>query len=366
MMFFSPYNLKGLSLKNRSVRSATWLGMADGDGAPGPKLIEVLARLAQNELALIVNGHSFISPEGQATPFQQGLHKDDLIPAHRRLTDAVHRCGGLVAAQLTHAGAVAREKLSGRRPVCFSRTELTPHGCALLEEDDIGRLVAQFAEAARRAQKAGYDAVQLHAAHGYLISQSLSPLFNTREDQYGGSLEGRAGFACEIIRAVRQVIGSDMPLLIKQNGSDLEPGGIEPLEAAEMALILEKNGLDGVEISGGLSSSRGRGPTPAGIGTVQGEACFLASARIFRKKLTLPIILVCGMRNLDTVEGILHEGSADLISFCRPLICEPDLILRWAQGECRSSRCISDNRCFRPGMAGKGVRCETFFGEGDS
>ncbi|WP_035040934.1 NADH:flavin oxidoreductase [Desulfovibrio sp. X2] len=360
---FEPVSLKSMTLQNRFVRSATWEGLAGDDGAATPRLAELLAELARNEVGLVIPGHAFVSPEGRAGFKQLGAHDDAMLPGLSALASAVHRAGGRIALQLAHAGAAAAAQLSGLPAVGPSapKGEGEP-ACAELDQAGMSALVQAFARAAARAKKAGIDAVQIHGAHGYLLSQFLSPAWNRRTDGYGGALENRARLLLEVAAAVRAAVGPDYPVLAKLNSEDFVPGGFSPAEAAAVAAMLEEASVDAVELSGG-SRAAGEERMPARKGRIKGpedEVYYREAARLYKERVKIPLILVGGIRSYEIAEELVRSGAADLISLSRPLICEPALVKRWHEGDTRPAECVSDNACYTPILAGEGVRCETF------
>lgn len=357
---FDATILRGLSLKNRFVRSATWEGLATPKGEVTPALIDTMTRLAHGEVGLIISGHTYVQTVGQASPWQLGLHSDDRIDGLTELTAAVHAAGGKIIAQLAHAGNFAAEQLTGQVPVVASAHEGLADGPRHeLTIKDIDDLTADYAAAARRAKAAGFDGVQLHSAHGYLLSQFLSPLFNRRRDDFGGAIQNRCRLHLAVVRAVRAAVGADWPILMKINGQDYAEGGLELADSVACAKMLAEAGLDAIEISGGLLTNRKLSPSRAGIRNPDKEAYFRKDAHAFKAALSIPVILVGGMRSFGVAEQMVTEGVADYISMSRPLIREPDLIRRWHSGDRRPALCNSDNRCFKPAMDGQGVYCVT-------
>ncbi len=357
---FDTGTINGMTLANRFVRSATWEGMATEDGRVTPKLIDTMTALANGGAGLIISGHAYVTPVGQASPWQMGIYDDSLIDGLRSMTDAVHATGGLIIAQLAHAGHFALEKAVGTAPVVASNFEgLAQTPRAELSEADIRDLENAYVAAAERARAAGFDGVQLHSAHGYLLSQFLSPWFNRRTDSYGGSLDNRVRIHVETIRAIRKAVGSDFPLLVKINCEDFSDGGLTVKESLEAAKQMVAAGLDAIELSGGLLTGGKLSPSRPNINKAEKEAYFKEAARAFKTSLGVPLILVGGIRSLDVAEGLFTSGTADYFSMSRPLIREPDLIRRWQSGDRTRARCLSDNLCFRPGMTGKGIYCVT-------
>ena len=317
-----------------------------------------MTELAEGEVGLIMSSHAYVRRDGQAGPFQLGIYTDDFIDGYRKLTRAVHGFDTKIVLQISHAGAFASGKLIGETPVALSSVEnFTESPRRIMDQEEIGVLVRAFAQGARRAKEAGFDGVQIHGAHGYLLSQSLSPALNKRNDNYGGSLKNRARFLMEVLGAVRDEVGSDFPLLIKLNAEDFLEGGLTLTESVQVGEMLEKGGIDAIELSGGTFFSGKLNPSRLGIATEEKEAYFREAAKTFKQKVNVPLILVGGNRSFRVAEKLVREGSAEYISMSRPFIREPGLIKRWASGDLRKARCLSDNFCFKPGMEGKGVYC---------
>jgi 2,4-dienoyl-CoA reductase-like NADH-dependent reductase (Old Yellow Enzyme family) len=356
---FHEARIRSMRLPNRFVRSATWEGLATPEGACTDRLLGVIDRLAEGEVGLIITGHGYVSREGQAGPWQLGYHDDSLLPGLEELVRTAHRHGSRIAAQLAHAGARAAAGLSGREAI--GPSPVHKDGalvCREMGRPEIERVVRAFANAAARAQRAGFDAVQIHAAHGYLLSQFLSPVMNRRRDEYGGSLANRSRIVLQVVRAVREAVGRDYPLLIKLNSEDFMEGGFSVEEMLALSAQLESEGLDAVELSGGtLDDASRHSPSRPGAVAKEKEAYYQGAARRFKEQVRLPLILVGGIRSLEVAEQLVAEGVADCIALCRPLICEPDLVKRWRGGDRRASACLSDNRCFQPAIAGEGLRC---------
>jgi len=357
---FEETEINGMKLANRFVRSATWEGMATAEGAVTPRLVDVMTRLAEGRVGLIISSHAYVRKDGQAGLYQLGIYDDRLIRGLQGMTEAVHARGGKIVAQLAHAGLFGNTRLSGEEPVVVSSIDeyaLPPH--KVMGAADIQALVEAFRGAAERAKTAGFDGVQLHAAHGYLLSQFLSPGFNMREDGYGGSAEKRARAVLDVVAAVRQAVGESFPVLIKMNCEDFLEGGLTLEDALRTGTLLQEAGIDAIELSGGTLVSGKLSPSRAGIKSEDREAYFKDAARVFKKTLKIPIILVGGIRSFQVAERLVDEGFADYISMSRPFIREPDLVRRWASGNRSKAGCLSDNQCFGPGMAGEGVYCVT-------
>jgi 2,4-dienoyl-CoA reductase-like NADH-dependent reductase (Old Yellow Enzyme family) len=356
---FESTVLNGMVLRNRFVHSATNEGMANADGSANERLIRWQEEVAEGEVGLVIPGNAFVSNQGKSRPGQMGVHNDETVPGLSRMAEAVHKHGSRIALQLTHAGGnmyVPSETGTALGPSDMKLTELS---CRAMTKEDIDQTVTDFAQAAARARRAGCDAVQLHGAHSYLISQFLSPYFNHRTDEYGGSLENRARFAIEVLRAVRSAVGPDFPVLIKINSEDFLENGFALDDMVPYALMLESEGIDAIEISGGTHFSDPRYFCSRPTGTVPKgqEIYFKEAAELYKREVKVPLILVGGVRSLGVAEGVVKTGLADYVALCRPLIREPDLVKRWRLGDVRPSTCISCNLCFRPVRAGEGVYC---------
>jgi len=354
---FEMTYIKGMGLQNRFVRSATWEGMATGEGACTPRLTELMRELAQGGVGLIITSHAYVRQDGQATPWQLGIYGDELIPPLRQMTQAVHEAGGRIVVQIAHAGLFGVPG-PGRAVLAVSRVEkFAGSPTKAMSPGDIHELVEAFARAAERAKAAEFDGVEVHAAHGYLLSQFLSPAFNRREDGYGGSIENRARAVLEVVGKVRAAVGPDFPVLVKLNSEDYLEGGFTLADSVRAGELLEEGGIDAIELSGGTLISKRLSPSRAGIKSEEQEAYFQDAARAFKKTIRIPLMLVGGIRSFAVAERLVGEGTADYISMSRPFIREPHLVKRWAGGDLRRAACLSDNQCFGPGMGGEGIYC---------
>ncbi len=357
---FESSEINKMKLGNRFIRSATMEGMASDDGSCTLKLINLMTELARGGVGLIISGQTYIRPDGKARPWQLGVHIDELIPKLHELTDAVHENKCKIALQLSHAGIFSNFELTGQTPIAPSCVEgIAKRPCKVMTAEDIQAVVEAFAAAAQRAKAAGFDGVQIHGAHGYLLSQFISPKFNLRGDQYGGSIENRARMPIEVLRAIRGAVGSDFPILIKMNSKEFTDEGLMPEEFVQVGRILTDEGIDAIEVSGGLPINPKTMPSQLGINNEVKEAYFQEEAKMLKIQTNVPIILVGGIRSFHVAERLVAEGVADYISMSRPLIREPHLINRWKAGDLTKSTCVSDNMCFQPASEGKGVYCVT-------
>ena len=353
---FETSEINGMRLSNRFVRSATWEGLAAADGACTPDFKEFYRKLAQGGVGLIITSHTFVRSDGQGTPRQLGLHRDELIPDLLDLTQTVHQFDSRIAVELSHAGILTNEKLIGEAPRAVSAVEqFNQAPVSELSPDEIEGIVNAFALAAQRAQKAGFDAVQIHAAHGFLMSQFLSPAFNKRTDAYGGPVENRSRALLEVLRSIRSAVGSEFPVLVKLNSDDVIEGGLTLEDALEVANLLQADGIDAIEISGGTIITGDH--CQKDIDSEEKEAYWRDAARVLKQNLEVPLILVGGVRSFNLAERLVDDGYADYISMSRPFIREPGLVNRWASGDRSKATCLSDNLCRGPLLEGGGIYC---------
>ncbi len=266
--------------------------MAGLDGKVNDQLLDCMAELARGEVGLIITGHAHVTREGQAGLRQMGIYSNAMIDSLKQVTSAVHKNDGLVAVQLAHAGknGIGKDEYAPLGP-----SDVIVDGvkkASAMTVDEIERTVKAFGDAAERAVKSGFDAVQIHAAHGYLLSQFLSGYYNLRDDAYGGTLENRAKFLVQVYEEIRQRVGKSFPVLVKINSEDFLEGGI----------------------------------------TV--------------KEIKIPLILVGGFLSFNIAEEVITSGLANYVALSRPLIREPGLVKRWAAGDRKKASCISCNKCF--------------------
>lgn len=356
---FDEVRIKGMHLANRLVRSATWEGMCDEAGRPTSKLASYYTTLARGGVGLLISGYAYVRPDGKQLPGQLGIYTDEFIPGLAMLAEAVHREAGKICIQLVHCGGQTAEKAINSRPVAPSSIVAAqyPETPEELSVAGIAEIVRSFAAGAWRAKEAGCDAVQLHAAHGYLINQFLSPLTNRRGDAYGGDIEGRCRFMIEVYRAVRAAVGNDFPVLAKLNGSDNLEGGLTLDDAVVAARCLDEEGIDAIEVSGGTPASGEETPVRQGIDSRDREAYNLPQAYRIKNAVGCPVMVVGGLRSFELVDGIIRREEADFVAVSRPLIREPDLPRRWEEGNEVHARCISCNGCFKPGLKEGGIYC---------
>ena len=362
MHAFTPGRIGRLEVKNRFVRAATSETMATESGTVTPALIELHQTLAANGVGLSLLGHAFVHPRGQSLPNQTGIHHDAMIPGLARLTDAVHREGGLIFAQLAHAGNQGgMDGISMLAPSSVPNA-LTGSVAEPARDEEIEEAIDAFGAAAARAVEAGFDGMHIHAANGYLISSFGSPHSNTRSDRWGGDAEGRSRLLTRVYQSIREAVGPDYPVTAKVGMEDQVDGGLDLAESVDRVRLLAGLGLDAVEVSVGLMASGAdscqkyvavdrrraladhlylRMFSPPG-----GEAYFEPYAQAVRAAVAdLTLLLVGGIRTTETVERVLAEGSCDFVCLARPLIREPDVVAQIDAGRRGRFDCTSCNLC---------------------
>jgi 2,4-dienoyl-CoA reductase-like NADH-dependent reductase (Old Yellow Enzyme family) len=356
---FDHTTINGMDIRNRLVRSATWEGMCDAEGRPTSRLTNYYRNLAKGRIGLIISGYTFIRKEGKQLPSQMGIYTDDFAAEMKSLTRAVHDEGGKICIQLVHAGGQTDSATAGRRPFAPSSVSLAqfPEVPEELTKEDIVEIIAAFGDAAGRAKAYGFDAIQLHGAHGYLINQFLSPLTNKRTDAYGGSIEARCRFLLEVYRMVRQTVGKNYPVMIKLNGADFVDGGLSVEDAVYAAKILANEGIDAIEVSGGTSASGNKNPVRTKIKSPEQEAYNLEQAKEIKLAVSCPVMVVGGYRSFSVADQSIRKEGLDYIAMARPFIREPNLVQRWQQGDTSVAKCISCNGCFKPGLKEGGIYC---------
>lgn len=375
-ILFTPLDLAAVRIRNRFVHSATYEVMALETGEVTERLVKRYRILARGEVGLIIPGYMYVHPLGRACRHETGIHDDRMIPGLSRLAGAVHEEGGKIVFQLAHAGRQTTKTMIGGKPLGPSAGGRDPFYFVKPREMDGGQIeeaILAFGAAARRAVEAGADGIQLHAAHGYLINQFLSPFFNRRTDEWGGSDENRFRFLKELLSEVRKETPRGMPVLVKLNSHDHTPReGITPSLAAWYAGRLSELGIHGLEISCGsvwysfMNMCRGEVPVkelvrslplwkkPLGmmmLGMMAGKYGFERGYNIDAAKRIRPVLgdtalfVVGGLRKAEEMRKVLEERYADGISMSRPFIREPFLVRRIREGKTDASACISCNRC---------------------
>jgi 2,4-dienoyl-CoA reductase-like NADH-dependent reductase (Old Yellow Enzyme family) len=348
---FEPFSIGKMELRNRFVRSATWDATADELGAVTDTSVALYRTLGQGRIGLIVTGFGFVSSHGQSVPAQYGVHNNEMIPGLRRLVQAVHEGGGKIALQIAHAGTNSPYlRAKGAASMAVSTTPGSDSPYREMTGEEIESIINDFIAAAVRGREAGFDAIQLHGAHGYLMSQFLSPRFNRRTDKWGGSPEKRRTFHLEVIQKIRRAIGADIPLMIKFGVGNDRDDGLTLGESVAAAQQMVRLGINAVEIS--TSSNTFTTIMPVLKKGDPERTYFREQAATVKRVVDVPVMVVAGIRSLQVARGIVDSGDADLISMCRPFIREPHLVARWQKGDTKEAACISCNSC--AGIVAKG------------
>jgi 2,4-dienoyl-CoA reductase-like NADH-dependent reductase (Old Yellow Enzyme family) len=314
----------------------------------------MIENVARGGVGLIVTGYAYVSDHGKAATRQVGISHGRHVAGMRRLVKAAHDHGAKIAAQIAHAGLnLVLLEHADRVALAPSQTDAyrSPHRA--MTSAEVEGIVRDFGAAAERAAEAGFDAVQLHGAHGYLMSQFLSPRTNRRTDEWGGSPERRRRFHVEVMRSVRRTVGDGFPIWIKMGLRDQSDDGLQLDEGLAALRALRAEGLSAVEVSVGLGQRAARVHRP------EDEECpyFREDSAAAKRVVDIPVVLVGGIRSLAMAEDILRRGDADMISMSRPLIREPGLIARWQRGDTAPAKCISCNKCFGFGVRGEPLEC---------
>ena len=353
---FDKTRLAKMHLENRFFRSATWEAMADSKGHLTDKLFDVYENLAKGGVGTIITGYAFVTEDEQPNPGMMGIYNDSFIEEYRGFTDRIHKYDTNIILQIAYGGSrtnynVGERTILGPSAVTQSQYGVTPREAS---KEEIKGLIRSFADASFRAKRAGFDGVQFHAAHGYLYSQFLSPYYNRRTDEYGGSIENRARIIFETLAAVREFVGSDFPVLVKINSSDFRENGFSFEDCKYVCRRLEELGIDGIEISGVIGAKpEDKTLSKDMLETLQVESYYWKYAAEIAEDVKVPIILVGGNRSLELMNEILENTKIEYFSLSRPFIREPDLINRWTGEDKRRAKCISCDKCFNP----KGVSC---------
>jgi len=357
-ILFEPTRIGNFEIKNRFIRSATYYALSDSDGFISESSVNLMKTLVANDVGLIITGYAFVIKHGQVFSDMNGIDTDSHIAHFQKMTKAVHDLEGKIVMQIAHGGSGAQTAAAGNgKFLAVSPVQGLPEDARQpteMTEAEIEEIISAFGQAARRVQEAGFDGVQIHGAHGYLGTQFLSPASNQRRDKWGGSMENRARFLIETVRSMKKQVNEDFPLMIKLGCRDYigQSNGLPIEEGAEVAKLLENEGICHIEVSHGVVDKTYRKQL-SDITSPEKEAFLLPDAQSVREKTTVPISLVAGMRSLPVMEEIVTSGASDHISICRPLIREPDLIKKWKDGDAKRADCISCRGCFNTDDAGK-------------
>ena len=356
---FEETKLGKLLIKNRFVRSATWENMTTEDGHLTAELIKIYDELAKNDVGLIITGYANIVKEEQPNHGMMGIYNDSFINEYQELTKLVHSYNSKIVMQIAYGGTKTTYNLGER--IIYAPSEVAERGTNVTGKamtiEEIKYIEGAFADAAARVQQSGFDGVEIHAAHTYLINQFLSPYYNKRTDEYGGNLENRMRFLTEIYRKTREKVGDEFTIIIKLTSSEFFDNGLSFDETRIISRKLEALGVDALDITGNI---HGKARTMIGQEfdnyKLQNEGYFSEYAKVISKEVSIPVITVGGFKDIDVMENILNESDINFFGLSRPLLAEPDLIKRWKSGDKRKAKCISCSKC----RTDKGNYCVIF------
>ncbi len=341
---FSPITIGTLKLENRAVMPAMGTAYANMDNTPNDRLVQYLARRAKGGTGLIITEVTAVTPRGKGFPNELGIWNDDFIGPLSRIPQAIHRQGGKAAIQLHHAGRETFKEAAGGLPEAPSAIPSVILGqpCEEMSIDRINEVIEAFASATLRARAAGFDAVEIHSAHGYLLNQFLSPFSNQRQDVYGGSEENRSRFVLEVVSASRKAVGQDFPIIVRVSADELIRGGFDLEFMKRLAPQLVNAGADALHISVGVYSTPGS-LSIASMDTPPGFNLF--RARAIKALVNVPVIGVGRICDPELAEQALERGDADLISFGRQHLTDPDFISKARSGNLDDIRqCVACNQ----------------------
>ncbi len=313
-----PLKVKGLTLKCRIIMPPIATNLATRKGAVTERLIEHYVKRCKS-LGLLVVEHSYVSLNGKFSERQLGIYDDRLIPKLKKLVRSVHATDTPIISQINHAGAHTAEEVTGMLPIGPSEAD----GVHELQVDEIEELTCAFALAAERAIKAGFDGVEIHGAHGFLLNQFFSPLTNHRSDKYGGSLENRMRFPLKIVERVREAVGEKV-LMYRLGADDLDPAGTNIEDSKRFALKLQETGVDIIDVSGGVCGSR-----PENLQDIQGY--FVNQAHQIKKIVNIPIVGIGGIKEPEYAESLIRDGIVDLVAVGRELLKDPEWAIKALQ-----------------------------------
>lgn len=335
-MSFDPVRLGNLEIKNHFVRSATSERKASEDGHLTPELVNIYEELAKQQIGLIITGYTYPSLDAIVKSRMMGIYDDSFIEEYQAFTKMIHSYGAKVLMQLVHGGSSSDYRKESRKIVGPSslphiKSEIIPEE---LSKADIESIVDAFVLGAVRAQQSGFDGVQIHAAHTYLISEFLDPRMNQRKDEYGAEIHQRAKILYDVYGKMREAVGSEFHLSVKIHCSDFNENGMSFIESLAVCQRLDELGIDSIELSGGDYSTR------------KGSSFYAQEASEIANEVSCAVMFVGGNSDLEKCEEILANSKIKAVSLCRPLICEPNLVLKFMYSKQTKSKCARCGQCF--------------------
>ncbi|MBP8776722.1 MAG: NADH:flavin oxidoreductase [Bacteroidaceae bacterium] len=382
---FEPIKLAGITFPNRILRSATYEGMSDENGRPTEKLLKKYIALSKGGVGGIITGFIGVNQQGKSTGHYMSVINDaETVKAYKELTTKMHEMGTPIVAQLNHCGGQTKEKSTGMPVIAPSKT--ADYKAKEMTTAEISEVIEAFVQGVKRAKEAGFDGVQIHVAHGYLLSEFVSPRMNRRTDEWGGNTVNRFRIIKEIFEQSRKEVGN-YPMIVKMNGFETLKNGLTVEETVKIARLLEQVGCDGIEVSNGtvkagLATIRGEVPWELmvaqnnklnklprfvkGIIGVAAKGIFpqpqpkslynLDAAMLIKKAVNIPVIVVGGITNLEDIEDIINNDKCDMVSMSRPFIVESDLVNKFKTEKQTQSKCIQCNFCIIGSESGP-LRC---------
>lgn len=356
---FEKAKLGKILVKNRFIRSATWENMTEEDGHLTEKLFDLYEELAKSEVGLIITGYANVVKEEQPNHGMMGIYEDSFIEEYKKLTELVHESGTKIIMQVVYGGTKTTYNLGER--IIFAPSEIPEISTNVkgkaMTKTEIEYIQNAFASAAKRAQMSGFDGIEIHAAHTYLINQFLSPYYNQREDEYGGSLENRMRFLLEMYFKIREAVGDSFTVVVKLTSSEFLNDGLTFEETREICKKLESVGVDALDITGNVHANARKMTGEIFDGyAIQKEGYFTEYAKVISNEVNIPVITVGGFKDTCHMERILNESNIEFFGLSRPLLAEPDLIKRWKSGDRKKAICISCSKC----RTDKGNYCVIF------
>jgi 2,4-dienoyl-CoA reductase-like NADH-dependent reductase (Old Yellow Enzyme family) len=370
---FEPIKLAGITFSNRIIRSATFEGMSDKNGKPTEQCLNKYEALARGGVGGIITGFIGVSQQGKASDNMAMIDKAENVETFKEITKRMHEMGTPIIAQLNHCGGQSKEE-SAHMPV-VAPSKISDYKANEMTKAEILDAIEAFVQGIKRAKEAGFDGVQLHAAHGYLLSEFVSHRMNRRDDEWGGNTENRFRILKMIFERAREEV-ENYPIIVKLNGYETLKNGIKIEESVKIAKLLEQVGCDGIEVSNGTLK--------AGLATIRGQVPWkmiaaqneklnkmpefmknfvgiiakktvpqpqpkylynMGAAMSIKKAVNIPVILVGGITKLEEIEDLINNDKCDAVSLCRPFIIETDLVNKFKTGKQTQSKCIQCNFC---------------------
>ena len=345
---FESTRLNKMEIKNRFVRGATWENMTTEDGHMTEELYQVYEELAKNEVGMIITGYANVVKEEQPNPGMMGIYDDSFIEEYKKLTDLVHEYDSRIILQVAYGGTKTKFNVGERiifAPSAVAEKSSNTMGKEMTKEE-IKYIVDAFGKSAKRAKESGFDGIEIHAAHTYLINQFLSPYYNRRTDEYGGNLENRMRFLKEIYFAMREEVGEDFPIIAKITATEFFEGGQTFEDTRVICKELEKIGVDAIDLSGNVhGKAKGMVGEEFDGYTIENEGYFYQYGKVISEEINIPVMTVGGLSDINKIDEILQTTNIEYFAVSRPLLAEPNLIKRWKDGDTSKAKCVRCSKC---------------------